>query len=189
MRSLNRRAIHTCVCCLIALTFAVRSAHAQGETFTATAALKGSAGATASTPITVSIRQYTSDGDREDMLAALKKSLTEARAFLGRKKDLGTIEIGARQTTIKYAYSYTTPTGRLISIASTVPIALPDTGAAQTQPRAGFDVGVIFLDLPASGPSSGQLIPNASVKVDADGSIVAEDASGDVVRLTNVASK
>ena len=189
MRSLNRRAIRTCVYCLIALTFAVRPAGAQGETFTATAALKGSGGATASTPITVSIRQYTSDGDREDMLSALKKSLAEARAFLGKKKDLGTIQIGARQTTIKYAYAYTTPTGRLISIASIVPIALPDTGAPQAQPRAGFDVGVIFLDLPASGPSSGQVIPNASVKVDADGSIVAEDASGDVVRLTNVASK
>ena len=189
MRVLNRRAIRTCGFGLIALTFAVPSARAQGETFTAAAALKGAGGATISTPITVSISQYTSEGDREDMLAALKKGMAEASAFLARKKDLGSIQIGARQTTIKYAYAYMTPTGRLISIASIVPIALPDTGAPQAQPRAGFDVGVIFLDLPASGPSSGQVIPNASVKVDADGSIVAEDASGDVVRLTNVASK
>ena len=189
MRSSNRRAIRTCLFSLIVLTFAVPSARAQGDTFTATAALKGSGGATVSTPITVSIRQYTSDGDREEMLAALKKSLSEARAFLGKKKDLGSIQIGGRQTTIKYAYAYMTPTGRLVSIAAIVPIALPDTGTPQAQPRAGFDAGVIFLDLPASGAASGQLIPNASVRVDADGSIVAEDSSGDVVRLTNVAKK
>jgi hypothetical protein len=48
---------------------------------------------------------------------------------------------------------------------------------------------VIFLDLPASAPASGQLIPNASIRVDADGSIVAEDSSGDVVRLNDVAKK
>jgi len=185
MRSLNRRAIRTCVLCLIGLTVIVRPARAQGETFTGTADLKGPGGAAASTPITMSISQYTSAGDREDMLAALKRSLAEARAFLVKKKDLGSIQIGARQTPIKYAYAYVTPTGRLISIATTVPI---ETGTPRT-PRAGFDVGVIFLDLPASGPSSGQIFPNANVKVDVDGSIVAEDASGEVVRLTNVAKK
>ena len=74
-------------------------------------------------------------------------------------------------------------------MAAVVPSALPDTGTPQAQPRAGFDAGVIFLDLPASAAGSGQLIPNASVRVDVDGSIVAEDASGDVVRLTNVATK
>jgi len=189
MRSSNRRAIRACLFSLIALTFAVSSARAQGETFMATAALKGSGGATVNTPITVSIRQYTSDGDREEMLAALKKSLSEARAYLGKKKDLGSIQIGGRQTAIKYAYAYMTPTGRLLSIAAIVPIALPATGTPQAQPRAGFDAGVIFLDLPASGATSGQLIPNASVRVDADGSIIAEDSSGDVVRLTNVARK
>ena len=186
MRVLNRRAIRTCGFGLIALTFAVPSARAQGETVTATAALKGSGGAATSTPITVSIRQYTSEGDREDMLAALKKGMSEARAFLAKKKDLGSIQIGGRQTTIKYAYQYMTPTGRMISVAAIVPIALPDTGTPQAQPRAGFDAGVIFLDLPASGPAGGQLIPNASVRVDGDGAIVAEDASGDFIRLTNV---
>ena len=189
MRTLNYRAIRTCLFGLIALTCAVPSARAQGETFTATAALKGAGGATIATPITVSISQYTSEGDREDMLAALKKGMAEASAFLARKKDLGSIQIGGRQTTIKYAYQYMTPTGRLISVAAIVPIALPDTGTPQAQPRAGFNVGVIFLNLPASGPSDGQLIPNASVKVDGDGAIVAEDASGDFVPLTNVVAK
>ena len=79
---------------LIALTFAVPSARAQGETFTATAALKGSGGATVSTPITVSIRQYMSDGDREEMLAALKKSMSQALAFLGKEEITGSIQIG-----------------------------------------------------------------------------------------------
>ena len=189
MRSSNRRAIRTCLFSLIVLTFAVPSARAQGETFTATAALKSSGGATVSTPLTVSIRQYMSDGDREEMLAALKKSMSQALAFLGKRKDLGSIQIGGRQTTIEYAYAYTTPTGRMLSIAAIVPIALPDSDTPQAQRRAGFDAGVIFLDLPASGSASGQLIPNASVRVDADGSIIAEDASGDVVHLTNVAKK
>jgi len=189
MHAVNYRAIRICGFALAALIFAVPSARAQGETFTATAALKGSGGVTTSAPITVSVSQYTSEGDREEMLAALKKGMAEARAYLTRKKDLGSIQIGGRQTTIKYAYQYTTPTGRLVSIAAIVPIALPDPGTPQGQPRAGFDVGVIFLDLPASGPAGGQLIPNASVKVDADGAIVAEDASGDFVRLTNVVAK
>jgi hypothetical protein len=189
MPSRNRRAIRTCLLSLLVLTCVVSSARAQGDTFTATAALKGSGGATASTPVTVSIRQYTSDGERNEMLAALKKGMPEARAFLAKRKDLGSIQIGGRLTTIKYAYAHTTPAGRLIAVAAVVPIALPDTGAPNAQPRAGFDAGVIFLDLPATAPASGQLIPNASVGVDADGSIVAEDSSGDVVRLADVAKK
>jgi hypothetical protein len=187
MPSRNRRAIRTCLLSLIVLTCAVSSARAQGDTFTATAALKGSGDATAGTPVTVSIRQYTSDGERNEMLAALKKGMPEARAFLAKREDLGSIQIGGRLTTIKYAYAHTTPTGRLITVAAIEPIALPDTGAPNAQPRAGF--GVIFLDLPASAPASGHFIPNASIRVDADGSIVAEDSSGDVVRLNDVAKK
>jgi hypothetical protein len=189
MLSPTRRALRICLLDLFVVTCAVSSAGAQGNTFTATAALKGSGGATVSTPVTVSIRQYTSDGERNDMLAALKKGMPEARAFLTKRKDLGSIQIGGRLTTIKYAYAHTTPAGRLIAVAAVVPIALPDTGAPKVEPRAGFDAGVIFLDLPASAPASGQLIPNASVRVDADGSILAEDASGDVVRLADVAAK
>jgi hypothetical protein len=189
MLSRDPRAIRIGLLSLIVLTCAVSSARAQGETFTATAAATGSGGPTASTPVVVSIRQYTSDGDRNEMLTALKKGMSEALALLAKRKDLGSIQIAGRQTPIKYAYAHTTPAGRLIAVAAIVPIALPDAGASKSQPRAGFDAGVIFLDLPASAPASGQLIPNASVHVDADGSIVAEDSSGDVVRLTNVAKK
>jgi hypothetical protein len=188
MRSRNRRAIRVCLVGLILLRV-VPSALAQGDTFTATAALEGSAGATANTPVTVSIRQYTSDGDRREVLAALKKGMPDARAFLARKKDLGTIQIGGRQTPIKYAFAHVTPEGRLIAVAAIEPIALPDTGAPRARARPGFEVGVIFLDVPASAPASGQLIPNASVSVDAEGSIVAEDSSGDVVLLTDVTRK
>ena len=189
MRSTKLSFDSYCLASLIVLTCAVAPARAQGETFTATATLKGVGGSTASSPITVSIRQYTSDGDREEMLAALKKGMPEARAVLARRKDLGNIQIGGRQTAIKYAYAHNTPEGRLIAVAAIVPIALPGMDTPSAQPRAGFDAGVIFLDLPASAPASGQLIPNANVHVDADGSIVAEDSSGDVVRLTNVARK
>jgi hypothetical protein len=175
-----------CLLSLIVLTCGVAPADAQGENFAAVAALNGSGGSTADTPITISIRQYTSDGDRKEMLAALTKGMPEARAFLAKKKDVGTIQIGGRQTALKYAYAHTTPGGRLIAFAAIVPIALPDTGTRNAQPRAGYDAGVVFLDLPIAAPASGQLIPNANVHVDADGSILAEDSSGDVVRLTNV---
>lgn len=187
MRSTKLPFASYCLANLIVLTCAAAPARAQGETFTATAALKGAGGSTASTPITVSIRQYTSDRDRSEMLAALKKGQPEARAVLAKRKDLGTIQIGGRQTAIKYAYAYATPEGRLLSVAAIVPIALPDRSTSNAQP--GFDVGVIFLDLPTSAPGSGQLIPNATVRIDSEGAIVAEDASGDVVRLTNVAKK
>jgi len=71
-----------CLLSLIVLTCGVSPADAQGENFAAVAALKGSGGSTADTPITISIRQYTSDGDRKEMLAALTKGMPEARAFL-----------------------------------------------------------------------------------------------------------
>jgi hypothetical protein len=189
MRPMNVLLESCCVVSLMVLTCAASPARAQGETFTATAALKGSGGAVANTPVTVSIRQFTSDRDRTEMLTALKKGMPEALAVLAKRKDLGTIQVGGRQTAIKYAYAYTTPDGRLLSVAAIMPIALPDTGAPNAQPRAGFDGGVIFLDLPKSTPGSGQLIPNANVHIDAEGAIVADDASGDVVHLTNVAKK
>jgi len=183
------RSTKLCLLSLIVLTCTVSPASAQGETFTAVAALKSSGGSTANTPITISIRQYTSDREREEVLAALKKGMPEARALLEKRQDLGTIQIGGRQTAIKYAYAHTTPDGRLLAFASTVPIALPDTDSPKAQRLAGFDAGVIFLDLPTSAAATGQLIPNANVRIDADGSIVAENSSADVVRLTDVARK
>ena len=58
------------------------------------------------------------------------------------------------------------------------------------KPKSGYDLGLVILDVPASGPGHGELVPAAKVRLDDQGAVVTEDYGGtDIVKLTNVLKK
>src|SRR5262249_38993748 len=156
--------------CLLALACGASLARAQSDTFTATAA---GANGGASVPLTLVVQRYTSDGDRNKLIDALKKGGTEAaRTLLMKGRDVGSVDLGGKQTPIKYVYSRKTLTGRQVTAVTAAPLAV--AGAAP--PAAGFTLGLVLLDLDASGPGRGDLVPATKVRVTDDGAFETEDS-------------
>jgi hypothetical protein len=176
-------AIRLAVSSALSLWCGVSLAHAQADTFTASAAL---ASGGASTPLTVVVQRYTSDGDRKKLVEALKKGGTAAaRALLVKGRDVGTVQIGERQTAIKYVYSRKTLSGRQVTAVTAQPLAVAGAGT----PAAGFDLGLILLDLDASGSGRGDLVPATKIRVTDEGAFETEDYNGVVLQLANVVAK
>jgi len=175
-------AIRLGVSCVLSLCCGVSLAHAQADTFTGTAAIAGGANAA----LTVVVQRYTSDRDRTALVEALKKGGTAAaRALLVKGRDVGSVQIGERQTPIKYVYSRQTLTGRQVTAVTAGPVAVAGAGA----PAAGFDLGLVLLDLDASGNGHGDLVPATKIRVTEDGAFETEDYNGVVLHLTNVVAK
>jgi hypothetical protein len=162
------------VSCVVFLTCAVSMAQAQADTFAATAAV--TSGGAANVPLTIVVQRYTSDGKRKTLIDALKKGGTPAaRALLAKERDAGSVQIGDRRTVIKYVYARKTAQ----------PIAL----AGGETPAAGFDLGLVILDVDASGTGRGDLVPATKIRVNDDGAFETEDYNGVVVQLSNVVAK
>jgi hypothetical protein len=182
--------IRACLLCVIPLTCAVSVAEAQAEAFTAVAKVQGKVGAGIAN-LTVVANRFATDAERDALLAAVKTGGTAAaRTLLRSKSDAGTLQLGSRPAgTIKYVYARNTAGGRLLTIITSDPVVLLGSGLPEAKPTAGYDLGLVLLELPASGPGNGEMVPAAKVKVDAQGAIVTEDYSGDTVQLTQVVKK
>ena len=165
------------------------TAHAwqKTETITADASVKSAAGVQATAPVVVVIKRYATDAERDALLASLKKGGTAAaRQVLSKGEDAGSVQIGGRETPIKYAYSRSTGSGRLITVVTAEPIVFIGAGLPGAKPTAGYDLGLVLLDTAATGPGRGELVPATKIRVNAEGGIVTEDYSGEVVSLSNV---
>jgi len=166
-------------------------ARAQAATeITATATVKTSSGVEVTAPLSVFVDRFSTDSDRDEVLAAIKKGGTDAlRGLLITRPPIGTVKLGNTITSIKYVYERVTPEGRLITAVTSSVIAYVGAGAPGARVKSGFYLGLVMLELKTNGPGSGELVPAAKVSVDAKGAIVTDDYSDDVVRLSNVNGK
>jgi hypothetical protein len=174
----------------IALLFVLPLASVQAsETITATATLKTAAGVTTTAPVSVIVDRFSTDSDRDEVLAALKKGGTDAvRSVLLTRPAIGTIKVGTSVTSIKYAYERVTPEGRLITAVTSSAIAYVGAAAPGAKPKSGFYLGLVLIDM-AKGTGHGELNPAAKIRLDDKGAIVTDGYSDDVVQLTNVVRK
>lgn len=175
----------------MALTCAVLAAMTQQETFTATASLKTGAGTQVSAPVTITVNSFASAGERDALLAAVKSGGTAAaRKWMSGRPSAGTIQVGGRKVDIKYAYRSPMGSGSLVTLGAGEPLALVGAGVPGAKPAAGYDLALLLLQLPESGPGTGELSPATKVRIDDKGAIVTEDFnSADMVRLTGVTKK
>jgi hypothetical protein len=171
--------------------FAVAFVAAQpaGETFTADATVARGTGGNASAKLTAVIQTFATDAERDALIAAVGKGGTAARDLLARGKDVGSIQVGATKTAVKYAYQRSTGAGRLITLVTAQPIHFVGGDLPGAKPKAGYDLGLVLLDVDPSKPGHGEVAPAAKVKVDAQKAIVTEDYGAEVVRLSNVVRK
>jgi hypothetical protein len=156
------------------------------ETITATAKVKTAGGTEATAPVKITIERFSTNAERAAILDALKNKGTEGlRSLLATRTQVGTIQVGGQTTPLKYISTRTTAGGRLITGVSGSPIAFVGAGAPGAKPKAGFDLGLVIVEVAASG-GHGELMPATKVKLDDKGAIVTDDYSDEVVQLTNI---
>lgn len=165
-------------------------ASTQGsETFTATASVKGPLGS-GTAPVTIMITRLTTDAERNTVAEALKRGGTTAvRDALAKMPDIGTLEVGERKRPLKYAYQRTVGSGRIITLLTDTPIAFLNPGTPELPAKAGYDLGIVLLDLSNPAKGTGELAPAARVKLNEAGAVVTQDYAAEVVRLTDVQKK
>ena len=190
-RSLNARPLRAVVVSGLIVGLALTAQLRAAETITATAQTKSAGGATASAPLTVTLDRLSTDAEREQVMTALKKGGSDpVRALLDKWKPIGSVRLGGTLTSVKYAFARPAGGGRLITVVTGSPIAFVGAGLPSAPPRTGFDLGLVLLDVPASGTGSGELAPAAKLALNAQGALVTEDYSkGTTILLSNVAGK
>jgi len=183
------RVLSFCLMVLVCLAPVV-SAQSGETTITATATVKTAAGASATAPVTITIKRFSTDAERNELIAAIKSGGTAAaRDLLAKREAIGTLALGPKSTPIKFAFARAMGADRLITAATSEPVLFLGAGTSEAKPKAGYDVALILLQVPASGTGTGELSPAAKIKVDEQGAVVTEDYGAEVVRLTNIAGK
>ena len=165
---------------------ALVTAQPRGETFTADASVKRPNGSVASAKLTAVVQAFATEAERDALIAAVGKGGTAARDLLAGRKDVGSIQVGTTKTAVKYAYARSTGSSRLITLVTAQPIHFVGGDLPDAKPKAGYDLGVVLLDVDPSKPGSGEVAPAAKVRVDAQKAIVTDDYGAEVVRLSNV---
>jgi hypothetical protein len=156
------------------------------DTFTATATVKGTG---RSATLTITVEKFSSDGDRDALLKALKQGgNAAAREVLAKKPDAGSVLVGTNVTPVKYAHDEHVGPNRVITIVTARPIHFVGGDAPNARLKVGYDLGVIQIDL-STTPGKGVAAPAAKVAVDKQDGVIIEDYGAEEIVLSNVVKK
>jgi hypothetical protein len=159
-------------------------------TYTATANVKTAAGASASAPVTITVTRWATDAERAKVMDALKAGGGALKTTLDAMPAAGTIEVGGRKTTLRFARTLSTAGGKLVTIVAAEPILYLGAGAPEAKPKAGYDFAFATFEVDATGKgTAGDLAPAAKLKVGQNDAVVVDDYGAEAVRLTGISSK
>ena len=175
---------------LAALLMAPPSARGQGaaEEFTATAAVKGAGGASASAPVTITIDRKMPQKEAETFTNAFKSGGAAAlrKALMG-VAPTGSVKIGAGSVTpTRITIERASGRGRLLTIVTDQPLLFLGAGVPGAKPKAGYDFAIIDIEVDATGSGAGTVAPAAKIKMNGDAFVVEDYGGVEIVRLTGV---
>src|SRR5262249_54682289 len=144
---------------------------------------------TAATTMKVHIDKYTDERDRTKLVDALKTN--GYQAFLPQFRKLpivGYIQIKEQKWDLRWAHNETTDKGQKVTVATDKPMFFLGGGTtAQPKARAGYELGVVQMDVDTIGMGSGTMAGAARVKPTPDMKGVTIDDYADVpTKLTSV---
>jgi hypothetical protein len=166
-------------------------AAASPEVFMATASLKTAAGATVSAPIEIAVDRWTSDAERDRAVEAVKSGGNAAlKTLLAGAPAAGTLRIGERTATLRFARARSSGGGRVITVIAAEPVLHLGAGLPAPKPQAGYDFAVALFEVDAAGKGSGgELAPAAKLTVRSDDSFMVEDYGAEAIRLNTIGRK
>jgi len=156
------------------------------ETFSANASITAASGGTA-TSLSVHIDKYTPDAEHQALVTALTGS-TQA-AFLDTLKQAapaGTLKIGDRSFTIRWARERIQGDRRRIIAVTDAPIFFFGAGAVDAKPTEGYDLGVVEFTVDSIGLGKGTMAAAAKVKPGGPTGVQVDDYSGKRIELLTV---
>jgi hypothetical protein len=166
------------------------TARGQGgaETFSATATVKTSAGATATAPVRIVIDHMMPEAEAEKYAAVFRKGGADAlRKALAGAKPTGSVTLGSsKPTPTRITFERRTDKGRLITIVTDTPLLFVGASLPNAKPKEGYDFAVIDLEVDAKGQGSGVMSPAAKIGLNPGGAFVVSDYSQEQVRLTAI---
>jgi hypothetical protein len=170
------------------VTAAVGHAQKGPETFTATATVKTSAGASATAPVRIVIDRIMPQSEADKYAAAFRKGgAAELRKALTGVKPTGSVVVGSQPSTpTRITFERRTDKGRLITIVTDKPILFLGAGAPGAKPKEGYDFAVIDLEVSDQGRGSGVMSPAAKIGLK-ETAFVVTDYSIELVQLKDVA--
>ena len=191
MRVLSLMLFGLCLCA--AVTADAQQAKSAGapETFGGTAQAENSVGVTVSSPVLVHIERYTPEFDRNAVAEALRVGGYPGFVpALKKAPKVGSVELGRRKFTIRWARETPSPTGRTIVVVTDAPMAFVSAGPGDVRPKAGYQVGLIQLTVDGRGAGTGIMAAAARVKSGGETGVQIEDYGTDApIKLTAVTRK
>ena len=126
------------------------------------------------------------DRDREPVEKGLKFGGYPAfLAALRKARKVGTVATGDKTWTIRWASARPTPGGRKIVLITDQPMYFLGGGATDAKPRAGYEIGVIQMEVDAAGSGTGSVAAAAKVKPGEDG-VVVDDYGDQRIEIAKV---
>jgi hypothetical protein len=170
-----------------ALPFVVR-AQSYPRTLVAAAAVSGANGALTGT-LTIHVNELMHDVDFKQVADALQYGgYLQFLPALRKLPEIGYVQIGDRKTALKYA-RVRPGASPLLVLGTDRPIFFVGGGSPAAKPKAGYEVGVIELDIDAQGNGKGTMAAAARVKRGPDGGPIVEDYAEAPIQLTVKPSK
>jgi hypothetical protein len=170
----------------LALSAVLASAKGQApEVLKATANVKSAGGATATAPVTITVKRKMSQVEAEKFVNAFKSGGEAAlRKALMDVPTTGTVQLGNNKpTATRITVERLTDKGRLLTIIADKPMLFLGASLPGAKPTQGYNFSIIDLELDAAGAGSGTIAPAATIKVNEQGSFVVQDYSGELVKL------
>ena len=168
------------------LPAAQSSKYTAPESFRANAQVSGR-GAGAAAAITFQIDAYTADADRERVIAALRTG--GSAAFLDALKKTpaaGSVQIGNRTVTIRWAREQPITGGRHIVLVTDAPVHFVGAGEPNAAAKAGYDVAVVQFNVDSVGLGSGTMAAAARVKPGGVAGVQVDDYAQTPIKLVTV---
>ena len=161
------------------------------EIFSGTAEAKNAKGAV-SGALEVRLNRYTPEFDRKTVEAALKEGgYPRFLLALRNAPEVGQLVLaGGEPFSIRYAREKVEAGGRTIVLVTDKPVFFIGGGRnASTKPRAGYEIGVLQIQLDGKGQGSGTMAAAARVRPDGDGGVLLDDYAEEPIALTKLTRK
>jgi len=160
------------------------------ELFTANVQATAASGASAAASVQIDIRRYTPDAERTAVENALKGGGYPAFLTALRKApEVGTVSMGTQKWAIRWAREQPTAQGRTIVVVTDKPIFFLGGARANAKPRAGYEVGLIRMQVDTAGMGSGEMAAAARVKPGGETGVQVDDYADQPLTLTGVTRK
>jgi hypothetical protein len=160
------------------------------ELFTANVQATAASGASAAASIQINIRRYTPDAERTAVEAALKGGGYPAFLTALRKApEVGTVSLGTQKWAIRWAREQPSAQGRTIVVVTDQPMFFLGGARANAKARAGYEVGLIRIQVDNAGMGSGEMAAAARVKPGGETGVQVDDYAEQPLTLTGVARK